>query len=119
MSKERYLNQSIVKGLRSYPCEIQIQENRSGSLFQMQTKATFLPQVDGDSPAWFHPEYDSIINFPPPEKENPQVCFDYIHKNPVAKKWNLAESFENYKHSSASNYVCDSGTYDVDVVSLY
>ncbi len=29
---------------------------------------------------------------------------DYIHTNPVAGKWNLAETFIDYEHSSASFY---------------
>ncbi len=30
---------------------------------------------------------------------------DYIHSNPVSKKWSLVENFSDYKHSSAAYYV--------------
>ena len=30
---------------------------------------------------------------------------DYIHANPVSKKWNLAEDYSKYKYSSASFYL--------------
>ena len=29
---------------------------------------------------------------------------DYIHHNPVSGKWNLAEDFASYEHSSAAFY---------------
>lgn len=33
---------------------------------------------------------------------------DYIHHNPVSRKWNLAEDFTQYEYSSASFYYSDS-----------
>lgn len=37
---------------------------------------------------------------------------DYIHNNPVSKKWNLASSPENYYFSSAAYYLNDDRTFD-------
>lgn len=39
---------------------------------------------------------------------------NYIHKNPCSGKWNLAEPFWNYPHSSAKFYVTgEQGVYQV------
>jgi len=43
---------------------------------------------------------------------------NYIHNNPCQKKWNLADTPENYPYSSASNYIFGQGLYDVDVLHL-
>lgn len=43
---------------------------------------------------------------------------NYIHKNPCSPKWNLVEKAEDYKHSSASNYILGNGVYDVDVLEI-
>lgn len=42
----------------------------------------------------------------------------YIHNNPCVEKWHLADAPENYKHSSASNYILGMGVYDVDMMEL-
>jgi len=42
----------------------------------------------------------------------------YIHNNPCAEKWRLADASENYKHSSASNYILGKGVYKVDMMEL-
>ncbi len=41
----------------------------------------------------------------------------YIHNNPCQERWHLSETPEEYKYSSASNYILGSGLYDVEVVS--
>jgi hypothetical protein len=33
-----------------------------------------------------------------------QQKLDYIHHNPISGKWNLADTFIDYKHSSAGFY---------------
>ena len=38
---------------------------------------------------------------------------NYIHNNPCALKWGLAERPEDYVHSSSSNYINGNGIYDV------
>ncbi|MFA5318039.1 MAG: hypothetical protein WC323_00990 [Patescibacteria group bacterium] len=43
---------------------------------------------------------------------------NYIHNNPCAKHWNLADSPEDYKYSSASNYIKDEGLYPVDIIGF-
>jgi putative transposase len=43
---------------------------------------------------------------------------NYIHKNPCVEKWQLAYAPEQYKHSSASNYILRAGVYDVDLMEF-
>lgn len=43
---------------------------------------------------------------------------NYIHKNPCQEKWQLVENPEDYKHSSAGNYILDKGFYPVDMVDF-
>ncbi len=100
--KKRTLNNSIAILLRSYTRAIQKQEQIHGSLFQAKTKAVCLTEVDGVSPSWSQSRYEAIINLSYPEKEYPQVCFDYIHANPV--KHGLAENIEDWEFSSAKDY---------------
>ena len=40
-------------------------------------------------------------------KEFIEQKIDYIHHNPCAKKWNLADEYINYHHSSARFYETD------------
>lgn len=96
------LNASIGNILSSYARAIQKQENRTGSLFQHRTKAICLTRMDGISSAWFQSGFGAIINVSYPEKEYPQVCFNYIHGNPV--KDGLVKLPEDWEFSSARDY---------------
>lgn len=61
----------------------------------------------------FKDRYDSKII------ENEKLFIEklnYIHKNPCSEKWHLADLPENYKYSSASNYVSGKGEYKIDFV---
>jgi REP element-mobilizing transposase RayT len=64
----------------------------------------------------FQDRYDSLLIDTPKfflEKLN------YIHKNPIVPKWNLADNIEDYKHSSASNYIFNKGYYNrIEVMEL-
>ncbi|WP_159517125.1 hypothetical protein [Sunxiuqinia indica] len=88
--------------LRSYTRAIQKQENKTGSLFQKRTKATCLTQIDKIAPAWFQSNYGAIINTSFPEREYTQVCFNYIHGNPV--KDGLTRKPPDSEFSSARDY---------------
>ena len=96
------LNDSIGNILSSYARAIQKQENRTGSLFQHRTKACCLTRMNGISPAWFETAFGAIINVSIPEKEYPQVCFNYIHGNPV--KDGLVKLPEEWEFCSARDY---------------
>jgi len=76
------LNKAIGILLRSYTRAINLQENRTGSLFQQKTKAK------------------SLTGFP---NEYPQICFDYIHQNPL--KAGLVNKMEDWEFSSFRDYM--------------
>lgn len=99
LSKERTLNQSIGIMLRSYTIAINKQENRTGTLFRKQTKAQCINCLEELSPPY------SIINGVTSisQKDYPQVCFEYIHNNPV--KAMMAEKPEDWEFSSAKDYL--------------
>lgn len=96
------LNKSIGVLLSSYTQAINIQENRSGSLFKPHTKAECTTKTEGITPSYFNTAHGTIINVQIPEKDYPQVCFNYIHNNPV--KANLADHPEDWEFSSYRDY---------------
>ena len=102
LTRIRTLNDSISIMLRSYTRAIQKQEKITGSLFQHRTKSVCLTDVSGVTPAWFQTNYGTIINITDPEKEYPQVCFNYIHQNPVNAR--LAKNSEDWEFSSFPDY---------------
>lgn len=72
--------------LRSYTRAINNQENRSGSLFQQNTKIKSLENGGG-------------IN----SDDHPFTCFHYIHQNPM--KAGLVSRMEEWEMSSFKDYV--------------
>ena len=99
---QRNLNKSIAIMLRSYTRAINNQEKRNGSLFQMNTKAVCLTDNSQIAPSWFQTNFGTEVNIPDPEKSYPQVCFNYIHQNPVKSK--LAAKTEDWEFSSYRDY---------------
>ncbi len=102
ISKKRTLNNSIAIILRSYARAIQKQENLNGSLFQAKTKANCLTQIDGITPSWFYSSFGTIINIAQSKDDPLQICFDYIHLNPV--KASLVKTCNDWEFSSARDY---------------
>lgn len=96
------LNQSIAILLRSYTRAINIQENRTGSLFQMKTKAKCLTDNSEITSSWFDTVFGTIINIPDEEMTYPKRCFNYIHQNPVTGK--LVHTAEDWEFSSYQDY---------------
>jgi len=101
-AKMRNLNDSIAILLRSYTRAINKQENRSGALFREGTKAECLTKFQGTTPAYFNTAFGALINVRIPEQEYPQVCFNYIHQNPLKAK--LAKKPEDWEFSSYPDY---------------
>ena len=100
--KERSLNESIGILLRSYTRAINKQQNLSGSLFRKNTKAECITCPEGIAPSWFMENgITTYINLLP-EDDYPQVCFNYIHNNPVKAK--LEQKAEDWEFSSAMDY---------------
>jgi len=97
-TKIRTLNDSIGIMLRSYTRAINIQENRTGNLFREETKAICLNEIKGISSNWFTSYGVTIMNVQIPEYQYSQVCFNYIHANPV--KSGLVINPEDWEFSS-------------------
>jgi putative transposase len=96
------VNESIAVLLRSYTRAINNQENRTGSLFQMKTKANCLTDNSEITPAWFETSVGTLINVSDPKKSYHQNCFHYIHENPVSAK--LVDNMEDWEYSSFRDY---------------
>ncbi len=91
------INDSIGIILRSYTRAINKQENMSGSLFRKETKAECINCPDL-SQGFTWSETLTIQS----EKQYPQICFDYIHQNPV--KAGMVKNDIDYEFSSAKDY---------------
>ena len=94
------LNDSLGVLLRSYTRAINKQENLSGSLFRKNTKAACINCHKGITPSFISDiiTHSNLIT----EKQYPQVCFDYIHQNPVKAK--IVKNETDYEFSSAKDY---------------
>lgn len=104
LTKTRSLNDSISILLRSYTRAIQKQERMTGSLFQNRTKALCLTESQGVAPAYFNTHFGMMGNLDLPETNYLNVCFDYIHLNPVSGK--LVKNPEEWEFSSYRDYYC-------------
>ena len=91
-------NHSIGVLLRSYTRAINVQENRTGSLFRKKTKALCLNEIKGISSHWYMSFGVTFMKIDVPEYQYPQVCFNYIHQNPV--RAGLVEKAEDWEFSS-------------------
>ena len=98
----RSLNDSVAIMLRSYTRAINKQEGMSGSLFKAHTKAECLNCPNGITPSFITKNGITQINIQNPEKEYPQICFNYIHQNPVKAK--LVKQATEWEFSSAKDY---------------
>ena len=101
-AKQESFNKSIGIMLASYTRDINKQDNLIGSLFRDKTKAECLTKTEGNTPFFFNTVHGTKINVQIPEKEYHQVCFNYIHNNPV--KANLADHPEDWEFSSYRDY---------------
>ncbi|MFW6275215.1 MAG: transposase, partial [bacterium] len=98
----RSLNQSVGLMLRSYTRAINKQEKISGSLFRKETKAECLNPSGNIAPSFFNTQAGTLVNVYDSGKEYPQICFDYIHNNPLAS--NLVKNIDDWEFSSAKDY---------------
>jgi len=96
------LNKEIGILLASYTRAINNQKGTSGSLFRDKTKAECLNNTNGVSPSFFTVNGITQINIQYPEKQYPQICFNYIHQNPVNA--NLVKKNVDWEFSSALDY---------------
>ena len=92
------LNQAIGIMLSSYTRAINVQQSRSGSLFRQKTKADCITKPIEVSPSYYNLGFGTLIFIPDPDKDYPQICFNYIHQNPV--KAGLVKNPEDWEFSS-------------------
>lgn len=104
LTKTKSLNDSVSIMLRSYTRAIQKQEHITGSLFQNRTKALCLTEPQSVSPAYFDAHFGMMGNLDLLETNYLNVCFDYIHMNPVNSK--LVDNPEDWEFSSYRDYYC-------------
>ncbi|MCD4792075.1 MAG: hypothetical protein K8R54_02490 [Bacteroidales bacterium] len=102
--KKRTINNSIGIMLRSYTDAVNREQNRSGALFRRKTKAECINCSNGITPSFI---IDTMIqshriNVAIPEKQYPQICFNYIHNNPVKAKF--VKFAIDWEFSSAVDY---------------
>ncbi len=102
VTKKRSLNDSIGIMLRSYTRAINKQEGFSGKLFREKTKAECINCHKGIAPSFTTQKGAAKINIQNLERQYPQICFDYIHQNPV--KARLVKNEIDWEFSSASDY---------------
>ncbi len=102
IQKMRYFNNSIGIMLRSYTRAFNNQHGLSGKLFREKTKAECVNCPQGVTPAFFTINGISHINIKNPERQYPQICFDYIHQNPV--KVGLVKHETDWEFSSVKDY---------------
>ncbi|MCK9206716.1 MAG: hypothetical protein M0P66_06345 [Salinivirgaceae bacterium] len=96
--RQRTFNESIGIMLRAYTNAINKQEKISGSLFRKATKAECLNCPSGITPSFYNTRSGTFIPVDDPAKHYPQVCFNYIHQNPV--KAHLVSKAEDWPFSS-------------------
>ena len=101
-AKQRTFNDSIGIMLRTYTRAVNKQEGFSGTLFRKETKAECVNCYSGIDPSFVTKNRISTYNNKNPEQQYPQVCFDYIHQNPV--KAGLVENAVDWEFSSAMDY---------------
>ncbi len=99
LTKKRTFNDSIGIMLRSYTRAFNKQNKKSGSLFRKQTKAECINCSTGITLSFI----GNTSTIKPPEQQYPEICFYYIHQNPV--KAGLVTTASDWEFSSAKDYV--------------
>jgi len=102
LHKHRTLNNSIAIMLRSYTRAINKERNSSGSLFRARTKAECVNCPKGITPSYINRAGITSYVQANPELQYPQICFDYIHQNPV--KAGLVKKVTDWEFSSARDF---------------
>jgi len=100
--KKISLNRSIGILLSSYTRAINNEQELSGSLFRKKTKAECINCPSGVEPSFIMQNGITVINPQIPERQYPQICFNYIHQNPV--KAGLTKNESDWEFSSARDY---------------
>lgn len=100
--ENRSFNQSIGIALRSYARGINREQNRSGSLFRNNTKAVEITSLKGLMPTLSSTKNIQFLTSVLEDKQYPQICFNYIHLNPIRAK--MVKISTDWKYSSAQDF---------------
>jgi putative transposase len=100
---KRDFNQSIGLLMRSYTQAINKKNLNSGSLFRKHCKAECVTKAKGITPSYYNTQYGALMKISDIEKEYPQICFNYIHLNPVVA--GLTVNAEEWEFSSCLDYL--------------
>jgi len=103
LPKPRTFNDSIGIMLRSYTRAINKQKGFTGALFRKQTKNECINCPKGLTPSFINNQGIVQIKNNNPEFQYPQICFNYIHQNPV--KAGLVKLATAWEFSSAKDYL--------------
>jgi len=98
----RSLNDSIGILLRTYTRAVNKENNWSGSLFRNGTKAVPIDSLKSLMPTLAITQNTLLLKSILSEKQYPQICFNYIHLNPVRAK--LVKNLLEWKYSSAQDF---------------
>lgn len=97
------LNKSIGILQSSYTRAINRKKGKAGSLFQQQAKAICLNDNETLSPSYYNTNFGSVGYDSVSLNNYPQVCFIYIHQNPVKAK--LVNKPQNWEFSSFREFI--------------
>jgi putative transposase len=86
IAENQSLNSSIGIMLRSYTRAINKRMERTGALFREETKAVCVNCNSGVTKSWFNSQGITKINMSIPEKQYPNILFNYILLNPFKDK---------------------------------
>ena len=95
------LQKSIGILLASYTRAINIEYNRTGSLFRKETKAKCITYADHITPSFINSNSGYFIPLQLSENQYPQICFHYILNNPVAA--GIVCKASDWEYSSAKD----------------
>lgn len=87
--------------------------NRKDILSRLSAGVSSSDRKRGKKHQVFEPSFDMKLCY---SRDFIEQKLDYIHQNPVSKKWNLAKDAMSYKYSSAGFYCDGSSIYEVDNV---
>jgi len=101
---QKTINRIISNGKRflAYDIVKYLQEKKAVTTLNILQKARSLKEIErGKLHKIFKTSFDCV------EMKSRNIIeqkIEYIHRNPCNKKWNLAEDFVKYEHSSAAFY---------------
>jgi putative transposase len=115
LAEETSLNKLIANAKRFIAYEM-IQRlhtiGREGVLTTLNDACSIKERSKGQKHKVFEPSFDAKSIFTDPFLHQK---INYIHFNPISGKWNLADEFTDYYHSSAGFYEKNIGHPEVDI----